>query len=187
MDLRLAHTSDLPQLKAMYGKIIAGMEEKNIQIWDEIYPCAFFADDIACSRLYVLTHGCDIAAAFALCASSAGAGCMQWSCPDARALYVERFGVNVNCWRKGVGTLALAKAVACAGALGAAYLRLLAADINVPAIRLYAKNGFKQVPGAYDQVIDGGPVLHELGFEKRTPAPPKKTGGKTYETFTGRG
>ena len=24
MDLRLAHTSDLPQLKAMYGKIIAG-------------------------------------------------------------------------------------------------------------------------------------------------------------------
>lgn len=30
MNLRLAHTSDLPQLKAMYGKIIAGMEEKNI-------------------------------------------------------------------------------------------------------------------------------------------------------------
>ena len=46
MNLRLAEKNDLPQLKTMYEKIIDNMNKNNIQIWNEIYPCEFFQDDI---------------------------------------------------------------------------------------------------------------------------------------------
>ena len=46
MNLRLAEKNDLPQLKTMYEKIIDNMNKANIQIWNEIYPCEFFQDDI---------------------------------------------------------------------------------------------------------------------------------------------
>ena len=46
MDLRLANMNDLPQLKEVYRNIIHNTNQNNIQIWDEIYPCEFFCDDI---------------------------------------------------------------------------------------------------------------------------------------------
>ena len=46
MDFRQAVMQDLPQLKDMYKRIIKNMNEQNIQIWDDIYPCEFFEDDI---------------------------------------------------------------------------------------------------------------------------------------------
>ena len=52
---------DLEQLKAVYREIIRDMEERGINIWDDIYPCEFFADDIKKKRLYVLTDGEEIA------------------------------------------------------------------------------------------------------------------------------
>lgn len=45
---------DLPQLQAVYQDIIRDMCEKGIDIWDEVYPRAFFADDIRQKSLYVL-------------------------------------------------------------------------------------------------------------------------------------
>lgn len=47
MKFRLANIDDLPQLKAVYRDIILSMNEDNIRIWDDIYPCEFFGDDIA--------------------------------------------------------------------------------------------------------------------------------------------
>jgi len=46
MELRLAIIDDLPELKAIYKEIIKNMNSNNIYIWDEIYPCEFFEDDI---------------------------------------------------------------------------------------------------------------------------------------------
>lgn len=46
MDFRQAVMQDLPQLKDMYKRIIKDMNEQNIQIWDDIYPCEFFEDNI---------------------------------------------------------------------------------------------------------------------------------------------
>ena len=46
---------DLEQLKAVYREIIRDMEARGIDIWDDIYPCEFFADDIKKKRLYVLS------------------------------------------------------------------------------------------------------------------------------------
>lgn len=46
MNFRLAVMQDLPRLKAMYEDIIQNMNNNQIQIWDDIYPCEFFDEDI---------------------------------------------------------------------------------------------------------------------------------------------
>ncbi|MGB4407836.1 MAG: GNAT family N-acetyltransferase [Sphaerochaeta sp.] len=168
MNVRLATVDDLPQLTAVYEKIIASMYDENIQIWDEMYPCEFFSDDIENDRLYVLVENTEIASAFALCNSSAGAHSVQWENKQEKALYIERLGVNVNFLRKGIGSIMLTKAVALAREKGAAYVRLFVVDINVPAIGFYIKNGFKRVEGSYDEIIGDGYNLHEFGFEIKT-------------------
>lgn len=39
----MAEMGDLPQIKEVYTNIIEKMNENNIQIWDDIYPCEFFS------------------------------------------------------------------------------------------------------------------------------------------------
>lgn len=121
MNIRLANMADLPQLKAVYRKIIEKMNQENIQIWDEIFPCEFFKEDIEKQCLYILEDCNKIAAAFSL------------------------FDTDE----------------------GAAYLRLFVVDINIPAIKLYEKNGFKRAEGIYDLKVDDDRVLQEFGYEKR--------------------
>lgn len=59
----------------------------------------------------------------------------------------------------------LMKAREAAKVSGVQYLRLFVVDINEPAARLYAGNGFMKVEGVYDEVFDDGFVLHEYGYE----------------------
>lgn len=167
MNLRLACKEDLPQLKAVYKKIIENMDRNNIRIWDDVYPCEFFGDDMEHNRLYVLTDGDEIISAFALCESNSGEGCVNWINGNDKALYIDRFGVNVNYLRQGIGSAALCQAAAAARELGAGSLRLFVVDINEPAVRLYEKNGFERADGIYDERIDEDLVLHEFGFEKK--------------------
>lgn len=166
MDLTLAKKSDLPQIKTMYKKIIDNMNKNDIQIWDEIYPCEFFQDDIQNKSLYILTEGNDIVAAFALCESNDGEDHLnlKWKNVKEKALYIDRLGVNVNYLRQGVGGLMLKNAMKLAKQKDAKYLRLFVVDINKPAIKLYLKNGFKRVDGTYEEKIDDF-VLREYGFE----------------------
>lgn len=168
MHLRLALLSDLVQIKDMYRSMITRMNANHINIWDEIYPCEFFEDDIKSKQLYVLLDSEEtILAAFVLCPSSGGADCARWEIQHAKALYLDRLGVNVERQREGIGQTALREAVDMAGRLGAEYLRLFVVDNNEPAIRLYEKAGFQKAGGSYDEVIDDDLVLHELGYEKR--------------------
>ena len=167
MDFRLANMDDLPSLKSVYGKIIDTMNKNNIRIWDEIYPCEFFSDDIIKNRLYVLVENNEIASAFALCDSNAGENYLNWENKHEKALYIDRFGVNINCLRKGIGSIMLNSAIALAREKGAKYLRLFVVDINEPAIGFYIKNGFKKVDGIYDEILDNGVTLREFGFEIR--------------------
>ena len=69
---------DLPQLKVVYREIINNMNNENIEIWDDIYPCEFFYNDIENNCLYVLDENDEIVSAFALCNSNAGADCVKW-------------------------------------------------------------------------------------------------------------
>lgn len=166
MELRLANISDLSKLKAVYGNIIDNMNRNNIPIWDEIYPCEFFRNDIENNRLYLLVEGHDdIVAAFALCESNAGESYVKWENANDKALYLDRFGVNVDYSRQGIASLMLKHAITLTKQKNAKYLRLFVVDINKPAINVYLKNGFRQVDGIYEERIDDDLILREYGFE----------------------
>lgn len=165
MELRLAKKSDLPQIKSMYRKLIEHMNQNNIAIWDEIYPCEFFENDIENSELYLLTDKNDIAAAFVLCESNDGAAHLEWKNRTGKVLYIDRLGVNVNYLRQGVGENALRSAMELAKQKDASCLRLFVVDRNEPAIRLYVKSGFQRAGGIYEEKIDECFVLREYGFE----------------------
>lgn len=165
MDFRLAVMQELTQIKSVYEDIIKKMNREQIQVWDDIYPCEFFAEDIRNNRLYVLLDNDKVVSAFVLCDANSGEKSIEWQDNQCRALYLDRLGVNVNYSRMGIGSLMLEKAKETAKKLGADYLRLFVVDINEPAIRLYIKNGFIRGNGVYDEVIDDDLILHEYGFE----------------------
>ncbi|MBP0965426.1 MAG: GNAT family N-acetyltransferase [Oscillospiraceae bacterium] len=166
MDFRTAKLTDLPQLKSVFKAIIENMNDNNVPIWDDIYPCEFFEEDIKNEQLYVLTENGVIVSAFALCSSNSGENAVKWHLPAKNSLYLDRFGVNVNYLRKGIGSLMLEKAKEAAKAKGADNLRLFVVDINKPAMRLYEKNGFVKADGVYDEIIDDDLTLREFGYEK---------------------
>ncbi len=167
MDFRLAVLEDLPQLKSMYKDIIRNMDDNQIQIWDNTYPCEFLEEDITRKRLYLLLNNGEIASAFALCGNSSGENEVEWQNAQGTALYLDRLGVNVNYLHAGIGSMAVKKASETAQKLGAVYLRLFVVDINKPAINLYIKNGFVRAAGVYNEVFDDGFVLHEYGYEMK--------------------
>ena len=165
MKLRLANISDLPKLKNIFRKIVDNMNKSNIPIWDEIYPCEFLANDIKNSCLYVLEKNNDIVSAFALNSTHSGEPYVKWKNTQAKVLYIDRLGVNVDYLRKGIGDMMINNAINLGKNNGVKYLRLFVVDINKPAINLYTKNGFKQVDGVYKEKIDDNLTFNELGFE----------------------
>lgn len=167
MDFRLAVMQDLFQLKEMYRQIVNCMNDQGIQIWDDIYPLEFLAEDIEKQQLYVLANNGKIISAFALCDTNAGEKTVQWKENGAKALYIDRLGVDVRHARRGIGSFMLAKAKEAAKASEAEYLRLFVVDVNEPAIKLYIKNGFIKAGGVFNEVFDDGFSLHEYGYETR--------------------
>lgn len=169
MEFRLARMDGLPRIQAAFEGIVQDMNRRGIDIWDEVYPCAFFEEDIERRRLYVLLDRDQVASAFALCEGNEGEGSLGWENPGAKALYFDRFGVNASYAGRGTGGLMVEKAKETAKALGAEYLRLFVAVRNGPAIRLYQKCGLARVPGVYEEEIGEGCVLREYGFEAALP------------------
>ncbi len=165
MEFRLARPHDLPQVKAVYGEIVKNMYDNGIKMWDEVYPCEFFQDDIKNGRLFLLLDGGIIVSGFALYGTNSGANSVQWENPTATAQYLNRLGVNPLYTRSGIGGLMLSKARNISVNMGAEYLRLFVADCNIPAIRMYIKNGFLRVPGIYTEAVDENFILNEYGYE----------------------
>ena len=165
MDFRQAVMQDLPQLKDMYKRIIKDINEQNIQIWDDIYPCELFEDDIKNNQLYILLNNGEIVSAFVLSDTNSGETAVEWNDNHAKAVYIDRLGVNVKYSKKGIGSLMLDNAKEIAKTLNAEYLRLFVVDINIPAIQLYTKKEFIKVNGVYNEIFDDGFVLHEHGYE----------------------
>lgn len=165
MNFRLAYEEDLPFIKKMFKEIVCNMERNNLEIWDDVYPCEFFLEDIKKKRLYsMVEENGDIVAVVALCDSHDGADSIQWEEEEGKALYIERFGVNVDYLKKGMGSRMIEYAMEITEKKNMEYLRLFVVDINKPAINIYVKNGFKQVKGIYEEKIDDF-ILRQYGFE----------------------
>ena len=163
MKLRLANKQDVPQLKTMYKDIVENMNKNKITIWDDVYPSIFFESDILNKQLYVLEDDSVIVSAFCLCDDNIDS--IQWKEPAAKALYIQRLGVNVLYMQKGIGSKTLDEAKEIARKLNYNYLRLLVVDFNYPAINLYLKNGFVKKEGVHSEVIDEETILYEHGYE----------------------
>ena len=166
MELRLARAQDLPRLDMVYQEIIEEMDRRGIAIWDDFYPRKLFPGDIARGQLYVLEDEGELLAAFALCPSDPGESQVQWKNPGKRAMFIDRFGVNIRFRNQGIGSLALELAGQRAARLGAEVLRLFVVDINGPAVALYEKNGFTRAEGIYSLKISPEFRLLEYGYEK---------------------
>lgn len=165
MKFRLSTLSDLPQLKRVYRDIVQDMDDKDIRIWDDIYPCEFLEEDIRKNQLYVLTDKDEIVSAFALTKTNSGESSVEWTNESSKVYYLDRLGVNKEYSNKGIGSYMLDKAKDVSKSLGAEYLRLFVVDVNEPAIRLYLKNGFEKVDGIYEEKFDDGFILREFGYE----------------------
>ena len=161
----MAVMRDLFQLKIMYRQIVQDMNAQGIQIWDEIYPCEFPEEDIKENRLYVLLDRDRIVSAFALSATNSGKNAVRWQDDRAKALYIDRLGVDTAYSKRGIGSFMLARAKEITKAAGAEYLRLFVVDINKPAIRLYRRNGFVKAGGVYEETFPDDFALHEYGYE----------------------
>ena len=107
----------------------------------------------------------EIVSAFVLSNTNSGETAVEWNDKHAKAVYIDRLGVNVKYSRKGIGSLILDKAKEIAKTLDVEYLRLFVVDINIPAIQLYTKKEFVKVNGVYNEIFDDGFVLHEYGYE----------------------
>ena len=166
MNCRMANVNDLPKIKAMFAVIIEKMKQEKIVIWDNVYPSEVFIDDINKDSFYIIEENQEIIAGFAMNKECDGEPSGKWEKPEEKGLYLERIGVNVNYTNCGVGS----KLMECAGDIatkqGINYLRLFVVDFNIPAINFYKKNGFVQVEGSYQEIIEGGTILEEILFEK---------------------
>lgn len=168
MRLEVAKLEHLQSIKEMYREIVADMKLKKLEIWDEVYPCEFLEEDIKKEQLYILLEHEIIVGAFALCATNQGSDSVEWETKTKSALYLDRLGVRVRCQGKGIGRKLLVQAKEIARKQGAEYLRLFVVEENIPALRLYQKNGFTKAKGIYQEVVDESLTLYEYGYEIRT-------------------
>ncbi len=165
MIIRKADIRDLTFLKEMYQKLVENMIKHQIFIWDDVYPSEFLEEDIQNEQLYVLEDEAVIKAAFALCCSNDGEKYVEWPLSQKNAFYIDRFGVNVDCLRQGIGSIALQEAAVLSQSKGAEVLRLFVVDSNLPAIKLYEKNDFIRAQGIYEEKIDEDITFYEYGYE----------------------
>ena len=165
--IRRAAFSDLPAVKEMYAALVARMDREGWSVWDETYPRDFVGKDIEQGQLYLLLEGDRLAGAFALPAHDNEEGDVPWEDKAAPARYVYRLGVAVEFGGQGLGKQSLEKIGELAKSQGAKYLRLFVAHENQPAIGLYRKAGFSQLPGEFGEVLEDGTRLFEYAFEKQ--------------------
>ena len=164
MNLRLATEKDLPSIHNLFADITRKLDSENICIWDEVYPDCAFPDDIKRKSLFILEKEDKLISAFALCEPMDDEGSIVWENPNAKGVYLFRFGVSPDCLNKGIGTYMLKQAEMIANERGGNYLRLLVVDYNIPAISFYEKNGYRKAEGIYVKNQDGL-ILREYGYE----------------------
>ena len=167
LEVRRAERSDLPAVKEMYAALVARMDREGWSVWSDTYPRDVVGEDIEAGQFYLLLAGDALAGAFAMPDHDDGEGDVPWEDKAAPARYVYRLGVAVEFGGQGLGKQSLEKIGELAKSQGAKYLRLFVAHENQPAIGLYRKMGFSQLPGEFGEFFLNGARLFEYAFEKR--------------------
>ena len=162
---RLAQMDDLENIKKMYYDIVENMYKHNLKIWNEYYPIECFKDDIMAKQLYVLEKNGEIVASGALVVQDSQVDLIKWKNNSASSIFLTRLGVNIKYSKMGIGSVFLKNLIYETVRKNIDFLRLFVVDINIPAIKFYQKNGFKQANGIYKEKIYENYVLNEYAFE----------------------
>ena len=166
MNLRLATKNDLNFLESMYNSIIDNMYSQEIRIWHKYYPFDEFEFDIENNNLYVIEENHEIICAFCVTNSNSASQNFKWSKPDENTVYLSRLGVNTDHLKKGVATKALDFVKQIAIQRNAKFVRLMVAIENIPASKLYIKNGFVKVDGTSQEYAEClNKTITEYGYE----------------------
>ena len=166
MEIVLASEKDLNNLRLLIDNTRAYMDENGAPIWNDFYPFEEFESDIKNDELFVIKQNDKIISVFCLSEKFDCPALFYWKEKKAKALYISKLAVASNLLKNGIGTQAVRFAETYAKEHGYKYLRLTAAEVNTPAIKLYTKNGFKQVEGTSKNEYITKCNNTELAFEK---------------------
>lgn len=160
-----ATIADLPKINTIYGELVKKIESDGMNFWNEEYLFCFLEQDILEQSLYLLRDGEEIISCIKISPERSMSEGIEWGEMNKKIIYFYRFGVNVKYLNKGFGFKTIECAKKVAKEMGGECIRFLVIRENIPAINLYIKNGFTQVPGMYKEVIDEKYTFHEYGFE----------------------
>ncbi len=167
MYIRLARLSDLPDLKQMILLVVNDMNHNGILIWNEFYPYEEFEQDIINNELYVMTFQNEIVGVFALLSQINGAYAFNWSHKDKSAIYISRLCIHPDYKHQGFASKTLTAIYQLAQNKGIHTIRLSVASINIPAVKLYEKNGFERVSGTFNEFSPTlNQIIVECGYER---------------------
>ena len=166
MDIILATEKDLKNLKLLIDNARAYMDSNNVPIWNDFYPFEEFENDIKNNELYIVKQNEKIVAVFCLSEKFDCPALFYWKEKKTKVLYLSKLAVEPLTFKKGIGTQTIRFAETLAKNKDYKYLRLTVAKVNEPAIKLYTKNGFKQVEGTSKNEYITKCDNTELAFEK---------------------
>ncbi len=166
MKIILANEKDLNELKLLIDNARAYMDTNGVPIWNDFYPFEEFKSDIKNDELYIVKQNEKIVSVFCLSEKFDCPTLFYWKEKKTKALYLSKLAVEPSALKKGIGTQVVRFAETYAKQNNYKYLRLTVAQVNTPAIKLYTKNGFKQVEGSSKNEYITKCNNTELAFEK---------------------
>ena len=163
--IKIATINDLDKINQLYKDLINDMHNRDVTIWNDYYPFFMFNEDIKLKRMYLVEENNEILSCFVLAKENNGEKSIEWSIDCNKAYYLDRFAVNVNHLKKGIGTKTLQIAENIAKEKGANYLRLFVVPCNIPAIKLYEKCNYIKRNGLY--ILEEDENIKMYGYEKK--------------------
>lgn len=164
MELILANKEDLKDIKILINKSIINMNNLGIKIWNDYYPGECFLGDIENKNLYLLKKDKEIIGVSVMCPCDESGDEFKWT-GTKNNKFLTRFAINVDFLNMGYGKLMLKKMIDLAKNNGVESLRLAVAKVNIPAIGLYEKLGFKKVEGSFFNEFITECDNEEYGYE----------------------
>lgn len=165
MKVILANKNDLKEINEILEKVIENMNRQGIEIWNEFYPSECFLDDIEKQNLYVLKNDKNKIIGFsALCDGDESGDVFEWI-GTKNSQFLTRFAISVDYLGLGYGKLLLKEIIELAKNKGFETIKLAVAKVNIPAISLYEKFGFKKVNGIFENKYITKCENLEYGYE----------------------
>lgn len=164
MKVVLANKNDLEKINIIITKVIENMNKQGIKIWNEYYPSECFLGDIEKENLYLLKNNDEIVGMGVLCGFDESGDVFKFS-GTKNNLFLTRFAINVDYLNMGYGKKLLEEMIHIAKNKDMDSIKLAVAKVNIPAIRLYEKYGFKKVDGVFYNKFITKCNNEEYGYE----------------------